>query len=846
MLEKQQKHLSSCIPINTPTGVKRKAKVQESEPDIDVTLVHPVKPPNGKKARVRRTKEILKPWNRLWYLGINFFATCYICQEVVCNMNIIYVDCDDEFLEDYQEVPETSICFTCAVEDCSTAHIDIRGSLNIQKMIAINNLPENRAIRIAMPNCKHNHTIKRRLTDRDIGYESNQNSHQTKDNSNNNNDNKNSNITLSSYLSTNNFDCVYDDPKISYIDHDTSQDFELSQDANHIELMTSKNLFQVNPLQSTKTSSQDFLFKNTKPANILLLGMSYTSLNKESYNIPCILSLLKQKKITKMNARDLVRILEIETSFNKLCYTVSLVQSIERFSERHLSVSFSSRNFMESLITQFGLGCQFEQIILDYFWIPTGIWQKEHWTKAFFNKTLVEFATKDILITHGVIYLPFTVHCLHEIAMEYDILNKLYQIGWVDKTNLDKNILWKATNKIDANIMFASFEKQLNQEEIYCKISKQMLGEDLSQKDNIYRDLMSNVADIENIRFISLSIRSNTKKFLDTCYTIDTPLVTKFSNQTYDTAICVNAVQLKDSDIRSPLLPPDEFYDENELYSLTEIKDARSFYNELIQYCHDSKFKHRKYLKGSKHIHMFGFEYVNIIDWNNTFDMDIKVKVEFDNTNSYINIRKAPTSLSEKILLLHKRLTNIKGNCRINKDGDSGEMHALGTKIIYKKGKIVNDEYKICKENSDIQTMMYEIGNERKQWFISCFPSLYTKYFDKDISLPYMSNSLSDMMVHSISLGNASHYDVYDNSITVTTWVEDTINNTENWYLVFPNVTSDNCKATIIKLFHGCTVCWDASKLRHASSVPSYRIKGGGISSGNCELRKKKNNRTQL
>ena len=73
----------------------------------------------------------------------------------------------------------------------------------------------------------------------------------------------------------------------------------------------------------------------------------------------------------------------------------------------------------------------------------------------------------------------------------------------------------------------------------------------------------------------------------------------------------------------------------------------------------------------------------------------------------------------------------------------------------------------------------------------------------------------------------------------MTTWVEEKENNTENWYLVFPNVTTDNNNATIIKLFHGCTICWDASKLRHASSVPSYRIKGGGTSSGNCELRKK-------
>ena len=216
---------------------------------------------------------------------------------------------------------------------------------------------------------------------------------------------------------------------------------------------------------------------------------------------------------------------------------------------------------------------------------------------------------------------------------------------------------------------------------------------------------MSNIADIESIRFISLSIRPNTKKVLDTCYNIDISSVESFSKEISKTPIiCVDAVQLKDSDIRSPILPPDGFYDDDEIYSLTSIKDARSFYNTLIQYCHHFKFKHRKYLKGSTYIHMFGCEYVNIIDWNNTFDIDLKVKVQSDNTISYINIRKAPTSLSEKILLLHKRLSNMKGNCRINNDGDSGEMHALGRKTIYKKGKFVHDKYKICKENSDIQT----------------------------------------------------------------------------------------------------------------------------------------------
>ena len=113
------------------------------------------------------------------------------------------------------------------------------------------------------------------------------------------------------------------------------------------------------------------------------------------------------------------------------------------------------------------------------------------------------------------------------------------------------------------------------------------------------------------------------------------------------------------------------------------------------------------------------------------------------------------------------------------------------------------------------------------------------KFFTAQPSLSYMSDSLSDFMVHSTALANSSQYDVYDDRVTVSTWIEETIQNTMNWYFVLPNVTTDNNKATVIKLFHGCTICWDASKIRHASSKVQYRLRGGGTSAGNCELRKK-------
>ena len=267
--------------------------------------------------------------------------------------------------------------------------------------------------------------------------------------------------------------------------------------------------------------------------------------------------------------------------------------------------------------------------------------------------------------------------------------------------------------------------------------------------------------------------------------------------------------------------------------SISNIIDARNLYNRLTEYQYNTRFKHRKYLVGSKYINMFGLLNINVIDYEKTSDININVTIEDDESMSCINVRKAPTSLCNEILTLHKRLNIEKGNSRSkDKNLDDGDMHAMG-RCDY------GDEYSISSNNIDIQKMISNIGKERKHWFMSTFPDIYQCQFDKDIDVPYMSDSLSDMMVHSISLANASHYDCNDISITISTWVEETINNTENWYLVFPNVTIDNVKAVAIKLFHGCTICWDASKLRHASSKPNYRIRGGGTSSGNCQLRKK-------
>ena len=258
---------------------------------------------------------------------------------------------------------------------------------------------------------------------------------------------------------------------------------------------------------------------------------------------------------------------------------------------------------------------------------------------------------------------------------------------------------------------------------------------------------------------------------------------------------------------------------------------------------------------------MFGFDNINVIDWNQCNDIDVKVYLE-DEQSTMIKVRKAPSTLVENITKLHMLLASTRGNARGKRTGDCGQMIALG-----RRNK--KEEYVLSKNNHEIRNLMSVVGKEREQWFKSKFETEYEEQFSiKENVLPYMSESLTDFMVHSIALVNSSHYDYSDETHTITTWIEEVEGITDNWYLVFPNVTTDYKNVLVIQLFHGCTVCWDASILRHASSKINYnnsedftvsqindtneatfnskdrrgrgrRRRRNGRSAGNCQLRRK-------
>ncbi len=151
----------------------------------------------------------------------------------------------------------------------------------------------------------------------------------------------------------------------------------------------------------------------------------------------------------------------------------------------------------------------------------------------------------------------------------------------------------------------------------------------------------------------------------------------------------IKATQIDDNNVKAPLLPPDEITHNDKLHKMTCVNDARSWYNTLKKYDHESKYKKRKYVKGSFHNSCFGNQYYNTIDWNILGDTNIIVSLN-DTETTVIKIRKANKVLIKSMKDLSLRLSKEKANSRGSRCGDLGKMFSLG-----EKG---NDEFSLSKK----------------------------------------------------------------------------------------------------------------------------------------------------
>ena len=230
-------------------------------------------------------------------------------------------------------------------------------------------------------------------------------------------------------------------------------------------------------------------------AKALLLGMSYPDVKEQmdthgfdpdilvhkSASVDQAVECVRRGILTEMDARDLARCLATEMAGNVDVYTVSKEIGAVYRKDRHVHANFNARSFCATLREAFGEDIQFTQVILDYYWMPTG-WLVTRWARTLFQKTLPDLVRYNLLafpskrrapgkkkeLEVGVVYLPFCSHCVKEVVGAIDVLSEYYQISFVKKQDLAGHALWRGTMQIDADTMQTRLGKRLDQEEVYC------------------------------------------------------------------------------------------------------------------------------------------------------------------------------------------------------------------------------------------------------------------------------------------------------------------------------------------------------------------------------------------
>lgn len=176
-----------------------------------------------------------------------------------------------------------------------------------------------------------------------------------------------------------------------------------------------------------------------------------------STTVSCVL----ENVLTQMDGRDLARVIETERVCKVDVYTVSQEKGAVYRSDRHYSGDFNHRRFTQALKESFP-GVKFDEVVLDYFWIPTG-WDRQHWSRSFFESTLASFATQELIGRDAKVYLPFCLHCLKQVLICQRSLLQHYNISFLRKERLNQVSLWKGTQSIDRQIMQGVLGKQLDQ-----------------------------------------------------------------------------------------------------------------------------------------------------------------------------------------------------------------------------------------------------------------------------------------------------------------------------------------------------------------------------------------------
>ena len=105
---------------------------------------------------------------------------------------------------------------------------------------------------------------------------------------------------------------------------------------------------------------------------------------------------------------------------------------------------------------------------------------------------------------HGVIFLPFCERCLVNVVVHIETLSKYFVLTFVHERELQTNALWDATRTISSKDMSDVFGKEIDQEKIYCSVTRQILRERSAGHEVL--DVFDNIEEVGSVRMISLTV----------------------------------------------------------------------------------------------------------------------------------------------------------------------------------------------------------------------------------------------------------------------------------------------------------------------------------------------------
>ena len=288
------------------------------------------------------------------------------------------------------------------------------------------------------------------------------------------------------------------------------------------------------------------------------------------------------------------------------------------------------------------------------------------------------------------------------------------------------------------------------------------------------------------------------------------------------------------SDSLPPLLLPNYFQSEDngpaETITRSQLLSTKLY--SKLRAMDQSKRRFRKFVFGALYVRpLRAGPYV--VDPREG-SVDIRV-THADGSSSIVHIRHTgDPSVLESIVRLGKRLP--KNSAIRNNVGDKGSMVAVGVK------NWENDNPKEYAVTRRLHPEFLVAAQHISNYLRGVLPRVYNAIQDADKikrgerKYEKMECGPGSVLVISKNLGNASHYDYADDSVSFLVWAEEQPGGSRNCFFVMPSLSYQGSKGGLVRLSHGVAISWDGTKMRHCTSVTKIGENNNvyGCSFGSC------------